>query len=131
MLLSPRNYYEEGGDGMSQDLLERKGWAHQLIVLVAEKHGLFKDDVYWNMSKYLGRKESLCHFGVMDSPQTDEAINCLLRMLKSKKQLHRRGDVRVRGKNQLTTAEMKEAISKLPKNPKLPLFERWFRKLCG
>lgn len=110
-------------------LLEDKAYGHQLINLVAEKHDLALEDVYWNMSRYLNRPEPLCHFSKMGKAETEEAINGLRRMLKVKKTLYKKGCRPRKKKNQLPVSEIKRLTAKLPKVKKLPFWERLFRRL--
>lgn len=61
----------------TQQLLELKGYGHQLLDVLAERRGWTKDQTYGWLASRLGVKKQHAHFGAMGPQETQEAVKVL------------------------------------------------------
>lgn len=108
--------------GMSQqELLELKGWGHQLIMVLMEKRKITKDEVYNLVSMELGIKEKYCHFGRANAEQTQKLVNALIHLSKKKKKSKKKSEAKklykeLKVANKSVSQDIiKAAIAALPK----------------
>lgn len=111
-----------------QELLELKGWGHQLINVLAENRKITKSEVYILLSKNMKVKKWKTHFATMGEDETRRTVNTLLRLIKEKQNTKKKlakieyHAIKLANKK-VSQKEIKDAIARLPKRG------RWWHKL--
>lgn len=117
----------------SQELLELKGWGHQLLKLLAEKRGETLDQTYSYLASRLGIRKRKAHFGTMDAKETERAVKMLRKCLKerprdpnSKKSKERamRKELEKMSKMKLPQSELRAALAKIAPKRKVTTWEK-------
>lgn len=105
-----------------QQLLELKGWAHQIFEVERKRRGLTKNEMYKRLNKFLHRNP---HFSYMNEEEVQKAISVLIkwnkktipaRRLSVNKMLPQKAlnELSKKQRDKILYKELKEANSKVP-----------------
>lgn len=123
-----------------QELLELKGWGHQLLNVYIDVAKISRDQAYVALSRQIGLPRADAHFAKMGPETTVRAVKALRLMIKRRNQkgrqktskntnMYREWNKSLKGqKTALTQAEMKEALKQL-KKPWYVVALRYLRRI--